>query len=154
LKKKKFKKQFHKEFPWWDSCYLLEAMELWFTRASEKHLTEGHFLYSNKCSKQLKIASVLCKRLKEDMYFDKMPWYLPKLEHDSLKEKQENGVSITHTNKRFVYDNLNKQQEVNISDKQFSDFIRLRCKIETRQKKQDLEMLCNLMQKCLFNWWD
>lgn len=45
--KKKFRKQFHKQFPWYDQEYLLDAMILWTENASKMHNKHGNFVRSN-----------------------------------------------------------------------------------------------------------
>ena len=62
--KNKAKRQFHNQFKWWDYSYMLEAIELWASNASYKHLTKGHHLNNEVVAKDLKILAELAKRLR------------------------------------------------------------------------------------------
>lgn len=57
-----------KEFPWFDSCYLLELMSVWFSEASKKYEVDGCHVKHKSDAKFAKILSELCKRLREDNY--------------------------------------------------------------------------------------
>lgn len=66
--KKKFRKDFHREFPWYDYTFLLEAMMLWLNNASKRHKDDGHLLRSHHEAKQLRIVSCVLKRIIDDNY--------------------------------------------------------------------------------------
>ncbi len=63
---KKFKAQFHQHVKWWDHGFLLEAMEMWFKKASYMHKHKGHLVRSEETSKKLKKCELLLKRIRED----------------------------------------------------------------------------------------
>ena len=61
--KKKFRNQFHKQFPWYDQEYLLDVMILWTENASKMHSKYGNLVRSNDTSKKLKLITELLKRI-------------------------------------------------------------------------------------------
>ena len=68
MAKKKFVRQFHNNFPWFDHENLLEVMILWTENASKMHHKHGNLVRSESTSKKLKVITELLNRLREDKY--------------------------------------------------------------------------------------
>lgn len=64
--KKKFKVQFHKNIEWWDQFFLLEAMEMWFEKASYMHKHHGSLVRADEISRKMKTCQLLIKRIRKD----------------------------------------------------------------------------------------
>jgi hypothetical protein len=54
----------------WDHAYLLEIMEFKFRRMAIYHETKGHTVNRMRTARQLRVGATLCKRLREDTYYD------------------------------------------------------------------------------------
>ena len=152
--KTKFKRQFHDKFKWWDHSYMLEAIELWASNASYKHLTKGHHLNNEVVAKDLKILAELAKRLKNDDYND--PWFLPdyESEHFSVPIEGSDLIELKTKNYKVVYNNPERKETIDSNEETVYKIIKLKGKHHQRQREQDLEMFCNLIKRRLFNWWD
>ena len=66
--KKKFRKEFHREFPWYDHTFLLKLIVLWLDHSSKAHRDKGHLLGSKRTGHQMKVVSGVLKRIIEDEY--------------------------------------------------------------------------------------
>ncbi len=122
--KKKLKNQIMDSNPWWDYSSLLTLMEVWLRNSSHKHKTKGNLLRSDKTAKEMRIASELIKRIKDDEY-DK-----PNKVFDSKNghiEADSMGLGL----EAFSYS-----------------------KNADQRKKEDLTYLMDLMKKHLLGWWD
>ena len=152
--KNKAKRQFHNQFKWWDHSYMLEAIELWASNASYKHLTKGHHLNNEVVAKDLKILAELAKRLKNDDYND--PWFLPDcgIEHFSVPIEGSDLIELKTKNYKVVYNNPERKETIDSNEETVYKIIKLKGKHHKRQREQDLEMFCNLIKRKLFNWWD
>ena len=155
--KKKFKRQFHEQFKWWDPSYLLEMIEMWASDASYKHLTQGHHLNNESVAKDLKVLAQLAKRLKNDDYNE--PWFLPDYESEHYTVPSDDPrcvewVEWRTKNYKVVYNNPERKETIDSNEETVYKIIKLKGKHRKRQREQDLEMFCNLIKRKLFNWWD
>lgn len=123
--KKKFRKQFHREFPWYDHTFLLEAMTLWLNNASKRHKEDGHLLRSNHTSKQLRIVSGVLRRIIDD-------------EYDTPNKVFTSRNQVTSHAKMF-----------DIEEFEYLDF-----KWQDKRRKADIDFAFDMMKKQLLNWWD
>lgn len=71
--KKKFRKQFHSQFKWFDQWYLLDAMILWIENASKMHTKHGNLIRSEATGRDMKIVANVLKRIRDDNYDDTNP---------------------------------------------------------------------------------
>ena len=133
---------------------MLEAIELWASNASYKHLTKGHHLNNEVVAKDLKVLAELAKRLKNDNYND--PWFLPdyESEHFSVPIKGSDLIELKTKNYKVVYNNPERKETIDSNEETVYKIIKLKGKHHKRQREQDLEMFCNLIKRKLFNWWD
>ncbi|ALM62002.1 hypothetical protein AXI64_gp010 [Vibrio phage qdvp001] len=125
---KKFRKQFHRNFPWYDYAFLLEAMLLWSEKASERHKKHGHLLRSNSTSRKLKLVSELLKRLIADDYDE--PCKIFNSRNKTLPKGNNFGINLDE------------------------DFTYLKSEYSNYLRNQDKKMLFNLLNKHLFEFWD
>tara|TARA_Y100000588_G_scaffold244854_1_gene259058 strand:- start:6530 stop:6886 length:357 start_codon:yes stop_codon:yes gene_type:complete len=68
MTKKKFVRQFHNNFPWFDHENLIEVMILWIENASKMHHKYSDLVRSESTAKKLKIIAELLKRIRKDEY--------------------------------------------------------------------------------------
>ena len=125
---KKFRKDFHRNFPWYDYTFLLEAMLLWSEKASERHKKHGHFVRSNDTSNKLKIVSELLKRLIADDYDE--PCKVFNSRNKTLSKGNNFGINFDE------------------------DFTYLKSEHSISRRNQDKQMLFKLLDKHLFEFWD
>ena len=161
--KNKAKRQFHNQFKWYDYSYLLQAVELWCANASKMHLTKGHHLNKELVAKKLKVMSELAKRLGEanHSYYDvkkQQPYWEPEYDYTiSFEPSDEKGFSeIKSRDCKFVYDSPERKEVIPVSedDPKIRKLVKLQHNRIERQRKQDLEMLCNMLKRNLFSLWD
>lgn len=134
--KNKHKRVIMQQFPWYDYSYLLGAIELWCSQASEMHKKKGCSLHSDKTSRQLRVAAHLCKRLMDDDYSN--PFWFGEVTIKSTFHLLEEV-----SGRRVHFERLP-------NDKVF----RLCQQKQVRQRQADLDMLTKLINKHLFGWWD
>lgn len=125
---KRFRKQFHRNFPWYDYNFLLEVILLWSEKASERHKKHGHLLRSNSTSKKLKLVSELLKRLIADNYDE--PCKVFNSRNKTLSKGNNFGINLDE------------------------DFTYLRSEYSISRRNQDKKMLFKLLEKHLFEFWD
>lgn len=125
--KKKFRKQFHKQFPWYGQEYLLDAMILWTENASKMHSKHGNLVRSNDTSKKLKLITELLKRIREDNY-------------DEPCEVFNNRNIVIH-----------KQKDSSIYK---DEIVYLDYKYQDARRKYDKEYCFGLIAKHLGTFWD
>lgn len=123
--KKKFRKEFHREFPWYDHAFLLEAMILWLNNASKRHRDDGHLLRSHRTAKQLRIVSGVLKRIIDDNYDAPNKVFISRNKMTSCAE--------IFGNEEFEY----------------LDF-----KWQEKHRQADIDFAFDMMKKHLLNWWD
>lgn len=71
--KKKFRKQFHQQFKWYDQWFLLDAMILWIENAGKMHTKHGNLIRSEATGRDMKIVANVLKRIRDDNYGDINP---------------------------------------------------------------------------------
>ncbi|UUW39881.1 hypothetical protein VP14_194 [Vibrio phage VPMCC14] len=125
--KKKFRKQFHKEFPWHDQEYLLDVMILWTENASKMHSKYGNLVRSDDTSHKLKVITELLKRIRNNCY-DK-PCEVFQCRNKIIKR---NETTIPF-NKDIIY-----------LDSKYTDKLR----------KQDKDLAFGMLAKYLDEFWD
>lgn len=125
---KKFRKQFHKEFPWYDYSFLLNLMLLWCENASKKHSKHGDLVRSDDTSRKLKLVSELLKRLIADDY--DAPCKVFNSRNKTLSKGNSFGISFDE------------------------DFTYLKSEHSLSRRNQDKRMLFKLLEKHLFEFWD
>lgn len=109
----------------WDYSGLLEFMEVATKDMSECHKDHGHLVRSEETAKELKVMSLLLKRIREDKYYE---------------DKQV-----------FVLEDFEFEQVPNtLPSRKAKSFY----KLVEKMKKDDLELTCKIMQRKLFTWWD
>lgn len=124
---KKFRKQFHKQFPWYDQEYLLDVMILWTENASKMHSKHGNLVRSNDTSKKLKLITELLKRIRNS-------------EYDKPCEVFNNrNIVIPKQNDSPIYKN---------------DIVYLDYKYQDARRKYDKEYCFGLIAKHLDTFWD
>lgn len=125
---KKFRKEFHRQFPWYDHSYLLEAMLLWTENASERHQKHGHLVRSKDTSRKLKLVSELLKRLIADDYDE--PCKIFNSRNKTLRKGNNFGIYLDE------------------------DFTYLKSEHSNMLRKQDKKLLFKLLEKHLDTLWD
>lgn len=123
--KKKFRKDFRREFPWYDYTFLLEVMTLWLDNASKHHSKDGHLLRSHHTAKQLRIVSGVLKRIIDDNY------------------DAPNKVFISR-NKMTSCAKMFGSEEVG-----YLDF-----KWQNKRRQADIDFVFDMFKRCLLTWWD
>lgn len=123
--KKKFRKEFHREFMWYDYTFLLEAMTLWLDNTSKLHRERGHLLRSHRTARELKTVSGLLKRIIDDNY-------------DKPNKVFTSRNKLTSCAKMFGND-----------DFEYLDF-----KYQNKNRQADIDFAFELMKKHLLSWWD
>lgn len=133
---------------WWDESFLLKILEAklrynakWF----EKH---GHHVGSEREAHQMMVAANLCERLADQEYTT--PWD---------KEANTSALRLFEYMEHHVEVRGNKGMTVctsrgYVEDKYLHDCSRWAGKREDQMKQQDLELLCKILRKHLFKWWD
>ncbi|QVV97205.1 hypothetical protein 1992IndM4_0165 [Vibrio phage ICP1] len=128
--KKKFRKEFHREFPWYDYTFLLEAMMLWLNNTSKRHRDDGHLLRSHRTAEQLRIVSGVLRRIIDDEY------------------DTPNKVFISR-NRKSSCGNIFKDDWEWMEDFEYLDF-----KWQDKRRQADIDFAFDMMKKKLLSWWD
>ncbi|ADX88980.1 hypothetical protein TUST1-15_00140 [Vibrio phage ICP1_2005_A] len=124
--KKRFRKEFHREFPWYDHTFLLEAMILWLNNASKRHRDDRHLVRSHRTTKQLRIVSGVLRRIIDDNY------------------DAPNKVFISRNRKIEGYTKIFGEDGYT-----YLDF-----KWQEKHRQADIDFAFDMMKKWLLGWWD
>ncbi len=133
----------------WDHSYLLRLMEVKLSLMAEHFKEHDMHVGSQKYARQMRVASALCKRIREDDYAS-LP--LKRLE-EVYGELQFNSepTDNPHAN-RLIVDRLKARvgtdayDEVTEKERRIFDHAR-------NQLKADKEYLFNLMKNKIDHWW-
>jgi hypothetical protein len=131
---------------WWDSAFLLRVMEAKL-RWDAKHYGEhGITCSADRHAKQMLIAAILCKRLRENNYTT--PWDEEAgentsrlLSYISSNRKEHDGV-VWHSSKGYEADKALARA---------ADWAR---KHSDEMQKQDIALLCDILRRNVRSWWD
>lgn len=115
--KKKFRKQFHQQFKWYDQWFLLDAMILWIDNASKMHTKHGNLIRSEATGRDMKIVANVLKRIRDDNYDDINPVFECRNKRFSslTGDKEYYMLDMKYQNKRrqddidFAFDTMKKQ---------------------------------------------
>jgi len=133
---------------WWDSSFLLQIIEAKLLYDAKKYKKDGVHVGAEIDAHNMFIAAALCKRLYEQEYTT--PWDKERMEGaNSLWEYMEAHTEV-FGNKGLVA-HTSRGYEV---PKQLRDASQWAAKREDEMKQQDLDLLCKILQKHLFKWWD
>lgn len=127
MPKKKFVRQFHNNFPWFDQENLLEVMILWTENASKMHHKYGNLVRSESTSKKLKVITELLKRIRDDKYNTPCKVFI----------KRNCTIVAEHS-------------VLPLSE----DYQYIQQKYQDKQRKQDKEYVFKLLAKHLDTFWD
>jgi len=133
-----------------DYCAILSLLEFKMAQMS-KHMKEHDITTrSEKCAKELLIASQLAKRINEDDYM-----HLPLLQLSRKYGEQKFRSEPTDNPKlhRLVLERPKAKE----GTPEFEEERKLSLKIYKKadeQRQRDLDYLCKLINKKLFYWWD
>ena len=122
--KKKLRKQFQKEYPWWDHFHMFKMLQDWLEHSSKMHKERGCLVRSDVTAKQMKIAAALIKRINEDEYSSPNKVF-------GCRNRHIQGDFCGLGAEGFSYNP--KEQEL---------------------RKQDVEYLFDFMKKHVLTWWD
>lgn len=133
---------------WWDSCFLLQIMETKLRYDATRYKNMGNHVGAERKAKQMRTAASLCNRLYEQEYTT--PWDKENIEaanafFDYMETHTEvfgNKGLTAHTSRGYE------------EPKRLHDASRWAAKREDEMKQQDLDLLCKILQKHLFKWWD
>ncbi len=115
---------------WWDDAFVLIILERKLRYDIKRYEKYGHLANKERDIKNMKIAAALCKRLIENKY-NVFFW------HEWVDESDGNifaGHMEGEWIGEFAGDNWVR----------YDDYM----------KKQDLDYLCKILSKHLFEWWD
>jgi hypothetical protein len=120
----------------WDQYFLLRILELKFRRMAELHENHGHLLHASRYARQLRIAELLCKRMR-------------KSEHDFIAE----GRYPLPENWKIWFEDIPDRRHSKICTTP-DPWAKPRGELAASLGKQDKEMLGRLIGKYLDHWWD
>lgn len=114
--KKKFRKQFHQQFKWFDQWFLLDAMILWIDNASKMHTKHGNLIRSEATGRDMRIVANVLKRIRDDNYGDINPVFECRNKRFSslTGDKEYHILDMKYQNKRrqadidFAFDMMKK----------------------------------------------
>jgi hypothetical protein len=95
------------------------------------HKNHGHLMKAEQTAKELLIVSEICKRLREDEYS------LGRIDYH------------THGGKGFGLGHFTQKEDVLPKYKAKSFH-----KLTEQMKKDDLKLMCKILERKLFSWWD
>lgn len=134
---------------WWDHYFIWKILYKKLEIMEKNIRKNGCHLHNDKDANQIKLATLLLKRLIDDNYYENV-----------FKHHAEKWGEITLDFKGTENNNLYRSllgREKAITDKQIEqenkDFKRIMDKPE-KMKKQDIEFLFNYMKKHIEGWWD
>lgn len=116
----------------WDYTGLLYLMETATKDMSECHKNHGHLVRSEQTAKELRVLSNLIKRVREDNY-------------------TEDKVELVNTGKKSWMSGWEFVQKKNtLPNYNAKSFY----KLTQKQRQNDLKLVCKMMERKLFSWWD
>lgn len=127
-----------KEFPWFDSCYLLELMSVWLSEASKKYEVDGCHVNHKSEAKFAKVMSELCKRLREDNYSGE-DIYMKNVSLKMHTKKIDNNLSSAYF--EYFPNEVAYQKQSDLAKKH-----------NEMQRKQDKEMFAKMFNQIERLW--
>ena len=129
--KKVFRFSMKKSFYWWDYSYFFEMNYEWLKYASKRYKERGVCTSSDKTSRQLAVASEICKRL-------------------STEYIEENAYNVVfgpdHWKRHITFPYTPTKEE----SKKYKKL----CRFEKQSYEYHLELLTKLISKHSLTWWD